>query len=179
MEGHGSPAVWDTIWYDGEYDNGDWVGGISINQFTMMKNKEKLPVVLVGGCHNAMYNISTLAAIIDTDGKSYFSYGYPVPACFCYGLLLKPVVSGGAIASIGATGYGIGTSSGDPVIWTAELDVNFFYQIGQGSTHAAQAHSQAITKYINENTIAQTDAFCITNWALLGDPSLLFGGYSS
>jgi hypothetical protein len=179
MEGHGSPAVWDTIWFDGEYDNGDWVGGIQINQFTMIKNKEKLPVVLVGGCHNAMYNISTLSAIFDVDGNSYFMYGYPAPACFCYGLLLKPVVSGGAIASIGATGYGLGTSSGDPVIWTAELDNNFFYQIGQGATHVAQAHSQAITKYINDNAITQTDAFCITNWALLGDPSLLFGGYSS
>jgi hypothetical protein len=40
-------------------------------------------------------------------------------------------------------------------------------------------HSQSIQKYISENTIDQTAAFCITNWALFGDPSLQLGGYSS
>jgi hypothetical protein len=67
----------------------------------------------------------------------------------------------------------------DPVCLSAELEVNFFYQIGHGTTNLAKAHSQAITKYINENVVVQSDAFCITNWALFGDPSLRFGGYSS
>jgi len=57
--------------------------------------------------------------------------------------------------------------------------MNFFYQIGNGSTNLAQAHSRAIQKYITEESIGQDDAFCITNWALFGDPSLRFGGYSS
>jgi len=178
FEGHGSPSVWDTIWYDGEYTNGDWVGGISINQFTLIKNKEKLPVVIVGGCHNAMYNISTLAAIFDKTGQSYFSYGYPVPACFCYGLLLKPIFGDGAIAAMGCTGYGMGYQ-GKPVSLSAELEENFFYRIGQGSTHVGQSQSLAIQKFISEEAVGQIEAFCITNWALLGDPSLLFGGYSS
>jgi hypothetical protein len=179
FEGHGSPSKWDTIWQDGTYPE-DWCGGLRIDDFRHVKNGDKLPVVVVGGCHNAMYNISSIPGMIDKEGKSYFAYGYPVPACFCYGLLLKPLVRGGAIGTTGCTGYGIGSSGGDPAkILSAELESNFFFNIGNGSTHLGQAHSIAIQKYLKENTIAQTDAFCITNWALLGDPSLLFGGYPS
>jgi hypothetical protein len=69
---------------------------------------------------------------------------------------------------------------GDPVTLSAALESNFFWQIGMNrATHVAEAHSKAIQKYVSENDIDQTAAFCVTNWALLGDPSLLFGGYSS
>jgi hypothetical protein len=177
FEGHGSPARWDTIWFDGTYPE-DWCGGIGIDKFIKIKNAEKLPVVIVGGCHNAMYNVTTFAAMIDKDGSSYFGYGYPVPACFCYGLLLKPLAGGGAIASTGCTGYGMGYV-GIPVSLSAELEVNFFSNIGNGTTTFGQSHSQSIQKFISEEEIAQTEAFIITNWAALGDPSLRFGGYSS
>ncbi|KYK24888.1 hypothetical protein AYK25_05795, partial [Thermoplasmatales archaeon SM1-50] len=170
FEGHGSPARWDTIWFDGEYTEHDWVGGIGIENFWMISNGQKLPVVIVGGCHNGMYNISLIPAMLDKNGSSYFAYGYPVFICFSWGLVVKP--RGGAIASTGCTGYGIGYQ-GNPVTLSAELETNFFYQIGEGATHLAQAHSQAIQKFINENAILQTEAFCITNWALLGDPSLV------
>jgi hypothetical protein len=108
----------------------------------------------------------------------HFLYGYPIPVCFSAGLVLK--AHGGAIASTGCTGYGMGFE-GDPVTLSGALEVNFFYQIGNGVEHLAQAHSLAITKYINENDISgdQVHSFCITNWALLGDSSLQFGGYSS
>jgi hypothetical protein len=177
FEGHGSPSKWDTIWFDGTYPD-DWCGGISIDKFISIHNGNEQPIVVVGGCHNGMYNITTLQAMLDKEGTRYFSYGYPIFTCFSWGLIIKP--RGGAIASTGCTGYGIGSSAGDPAtVLSAELESNFFYNIGHGSTHLAQAHSQAIRKYITENSIAQTDAFCITNWALFGDPSLMFGGYSS
>jgi hypothetical protein len=97
--------------------------------------------------------------------------------CFSWGLVVKP--RGGAIASTGCTGYGMGYQ-GNPVSLSAELESNFFWQIGMnGATHLAQAHSKAIQKYVSEEPIDQLAAFCITNWALLGDPSLQFGGYSS
>jgi hypothetical protein len=175
FEGHGSPSKWDTIWFDGSYPH-DWCGGISIDKFTMIKNGDEYPVVIVGGCHNGMYNITTLQAMLDKDGSEYFSYGYPIFTCFSWGLIIKP--RGGAIASTGCTGYGMGYS-GLPVSLSAELEVNFFYNIGHGSTNLAQAHSQAIQKFISEETIGQVEAFVMTNWALFGDPSLMFGGYSS
>jgi hypothetical protein len=177
FQGHGSPMKWDTIWFDGEYDNHDWVGGIILYQFIEISSGEKLPVVLVGGCHNGMYNVSIIPCIKDKTGATYFTYGWPVPVCFSWGLIVKP--RAGAIASTGCTGYGIGYE-GNPITLSSELETNFFWQIGNNSiTNLAKAHSQAITKFLAEEEIGQTEAFCITNWALFGDPSLKFGGYSS
>jgi len=174
FEGHGGPSRWDTNWYDAE---GTDRVGINIGQFGQIKNGAMQPVVIVGGCHNALYNITIIQAVLDVDGTTHFGYGYPIPFCFSWGLILKP--TSGAIASTGCTGYGLG-SGNDPVVLSGELEMNFFWQIGMNSaTNLAQAHSKAIQKYIAEESIGQDDAFCITNWALLGDPSLKFGGYSS
>jgi hypothetical protein len=173
FEGHGGPSRWDTNWYDA---TGTDRVGINIGQFMKIKNGDMQPVVVVGGCHNGMYNVSVIPCMIDIKGTIHMGYGYPIPFCFSWGLVFKPV--GGAIASTGCTGYGLG-SGANPISLSAELEMNFFYQIGHGTTNLATAHSQAITKYVNENPIGQGDAFCITNWALFGDPSLKLGGYSS
>jgi hypothetical protein len=176
FEGHGNPLSWNTIWFDGEYPK-DWTGGLNVGHFPSILNGDKLPVVIVGGCHNGLYNLSMIPCLIDTSGASYFCYGTPFPVCFCWGLVVKS--RGGAIASTGCTGYGFGSTE-DPNSLSAELEMNFFWQIGNNNvTNLAKAHSQAIIKFLNENTIEQTAAFCITNWALFGDPSLRFGGYSS
>jgi hypothetical protein len=176
FEGHGFPIGWNTIWYDGSYDNHDWVGGMLLYDFVRISNGEKQPVIIVGGCHNAMYNVSILPGMKDKAGTSYFVFGYPAPVCFSWGLVIKP--RGGAIASTGCTGYGYG-EVGNPVSLSGELESNFFYEIGNGSTNLAQAHSRAIQKFLAEEEIGQIEAFCITNWALFGDPSLRFGGYPS
>jgi hypothetical protein len=176
FEGHGFPIGWNTIWYDGSYDNHDWVGGMLLYDFVRISNGEKQPVIIVGGCHNAMYNVSILPGMKDKAGTSYFVFGYPAPVCFSWGLVIKP--RGGAIASTGCTGYGMGYE-GNPVSLSGELESNFFYEIGNGSTNLAQAHSRAIQKFLAEEEIGQIEAFCITNWALFGDPSLRLGGYPS
>jgi hypothetical protein len=174
FEGHGAAYAWNTIWFDGDYPK-DWCGGVNVYYFPLINNQDKLPVVVVGGCHNALYNITLIAAWKDKAHNQYFC-AVPSPVCFSWGLVVKP--RGGAIASTGCTGYGLGGAT--PVTKSGELESNFFWQIGNNSvTNLATAHSQAITKYLNENPIAQVDAFVITNWALLGDPSLRFGGYSS
>lgn len=171
FEGHGGPSRWNTNWFDV-----DERVGITILNFARIQNGDKRPVVVVGGCHNGMYNITALPAMIDKNGTAYFGFGYPVYICFSWGLVIKP--SGGAIASTGCTGYGLGSGS-NPVSLSGELEMNFFYEIGNGSTNLAQAHSRAIQKYITEEAVGSDDAFCITNWALFGDPSLRFGGYPS
>jgi len=176
FEGHGWPGGWNTIWFDGVYPD-DWTGGFSIFYFSLLTNGNKLPVVVIGGCHNAMYNVSIIPTLLETAANhQHFSYGMPTGICLSGGLVTK--AHGGAIASTGCTGYGFGTG-GDPDTLSGALEMNFFYQIGNGTEHLAQAHSLAITQYINENSISQIAAFCITNWALIGDPSLQFGGYSS
>jgi hypothetical protein len=171
FEGHGGPSRWDTNWYDVDERT-----GINIGNFMRILNGDKQPIVIVGGCHDGMYNITALVAMLDINGTTHFGYGYPVYECFSWGLVIKPV--GGAIASTGCTGYGFGSGT-NPDTLSGELEMNFFYEIGNGSTNLAQAHSRAIQKFITEEPIDRLAAFCITNWALFGDPSLRFGGYPS
>jgi hypothetical protein len=183
FQGHGAAYAWNTIWFDGVYPK-DWTGGINVYFYPLISNKDKLPVVVVGGCHNAIYNITLLAALKDKLKDNvcdqYFC-AVPSPVCFSWGLVVKP--RGGAIASTGCTGFGLGSEDegiDNPVSLSGELEANFFWQIGNNSiTNLAKAHSQAIIKYLNEHEIKQIDAFIITNWALFGDPSLTLGGYSS
>jgi hypothetical protein len=176
FQGHGNPVSWNNIWHDGEYPD-DWIGGIMIYDFWRIQNAKKLPVVIVGGCHNGMYNVSIIPSMKDKEGVNYWSYGMPAPVCFSWGLIVKPF--GGAIASTGCTGYGVG-SQGMPVSLSGELESNFYWQIGLNDAETlGQAHSHSIQKFILENNIAATEAFVITNWALFGDPSMPFGGYSS
>jgi hypothetical protein len=174
FEGHGNPLAWNTIWFDGVYPY-NWTGGLNTFEFPLISNGNRLPVVIVGGCHNGLYNITIMGTLKDKDGTRYFCYGTPFPVCFSWGLVVKP--RGGAIASTGCTGYGFG-SEDDPNTLSGALEMNFFWEIGNNSVqHLALAYGMAIQKFISENSIDQTAAFCITDWALFGDPSLQFGGY--
>ncbi len=176
FEGHGNPYSWNTIWFDGTYPE-DWTGGFNVYASFLLSNGNKLPIIVVGGCHNALYNVSLIPTLLETQARhEHFCYGIPDPMCFSAAFVLK--THGGGIASTGCTGYGFG-NGGDPDTLSGALEMNFFYQIGNGTENLAQAHGLAITKFINENAIDQIGAFCITNWALFGDASLKIGGYSS
>jgi hypothetical protein len=83
FQGHGSPLAWDTIWFDGSYPS-DWCGGITVYNFLKVSNNEKLPIVVVGGCHNGLYNVSLLKTLRDKTGSQYFTYGVPLPVCFSF-----------------------------------------------------------------------------------------------
>ena len=176
FEGHGNPVVWDTIEADGEYDNHDWVGGIRIPNFLKFSNGEKLPIVMVGGCHNGLFNVSMLRIIFTRSNDPPFYWTtIPTPLCFCWAMVIKP--GGGAIASIGATGLGP-ASGGDPVTLQGEIDNAFFYVIGQDHVNTlGAAHSGAVTKYVTENGMNRREAFTTTITQLFGDPSLRLGGY--
>jgi hypothetical protein len=164
--GHGNPFGWNTHWVDQ-----GWSGGLHLQQLPMLFNGKKLPVVIVGGCHNALFNVTLLAPML----KSGYWTSMPTPVCFSWGLCLVPW--GGAIASTGCTGLGIG-HGGEPISLSSEMEVNFFYEIGQNnSMNLAQAHGDAISKFMNENSVGHTEAHCITIFQLFGDPSLKFGGY--
>jgi len=56
----------------------------------------------------------------------------------------------------------------------------FFYHYGvEGKEHIGMAQGAAITDYVNEFDINSDseDRQMVQQWALLGDPSLLAGGY--
>ena len=78
------------------------------------------------------------------------------------------------------TGLGIGPGSGSPVQLSAELETNFFYEIGQnGASTFGEAHGGAIGKYISDNPgLSVIEIHCISIFQPLGDPGLMLGGYS-
>jgi len=172
MEGHGNPLSWATHPIP---PGSPFRGGVSITDFPDIKNGEKLPIVVVGGCHNALFNVSLLQTLIGRPHENwYWTSGYITPFCMCWALVASPL--GGAIASTGCTGLGLG---GNPphLINSGGLDCNFFYKIGTGSDNLGEAHSGAIRKYVLENTLNSDEEFCIVEFHLFGDPSLKIGGY--
>lgn len=186
FEGHGNALMWDTNWpewgiINGEPDWHNWSGGIiSFLDFPWLLNGGKLPVVVVGGCHNAIFNVSFMKTLPDTDidNSYYHAYGVPVRLCFCWSILNRR--NGGAIGCIGSTDYGLGGAT--PIDLSGGLDFNFFYVVGHNTddnTYLGNAHGDAITKYIVNDigSLEKVDAYVISQFQLIGDPSLRIGGY--
>ncbi|MBN1281200.1 MAG: peptidase C25 [Candidatus Thermoplasmatota archaeon] len=205
FSGHGSPNVW-ADHYPGVPGNRGYgsVHGISVTTlrpwppyferpvFPMdtIRNGEKLPIVVVGGCHNSQFNVSMVSGFLD--GMLYlfpnfpklhmWCYGQPVPETFSWRMIRNP--KGGAIASIGNTGLGYGmpgidltTGGGDG--W---VSIEIFRQYGDyGIDSLGLAHQQTLTAYINTFDMTDMEAGhvkSVQQWALLGDPTLKIGGYA-
>ena len=96
--GHGNPSSWSTHYPP----NGTiWCTGFENKDIRYLNNGYKLPVVVVGGCHNAQFN-TTMANIVKgvrESGLSYFSRRQPlgefwynewVPNCWAW-LLTKKI----------------------------------------------------------------------------------------
>ena len=155
-----------------------------------LKNKEKLPIITVGGCHNAQFNVTmmNIPKGISEYGLSGYFFERPfrfyymewVPRCFCTWLVFKN--NGGAIASIGNTGLGIGYVN---EYWNEGLSgwlMPRFYgcYTNQSKNILGEAHDQAITDYIQiigGVNSQHADRKTIEEWLLIGDPSLKIGGY--
>ncbi len=180
FQGHGNAFLWDTKWPDSE-GKMKWVGGISTFDYPLIKNGGKLPIVVVGGCHNGIFNTSFINTLFDSNpgNSKYHAYGVPIASCFSWQIVVK--ISGGAIACTGCTDYGIGWM-GDPLNLSAMLESNFFYKVGTDKvTTLGEAHSGSIQKYMTDVNIHSNSAhyYCITEYQLFGDPSLIIGGYST
>lgn len=206
LSGHGSPNVW-ADHYPGIPGNRvggsitgmqvttikPWAPYVSFPAFPMdtMKNKEKLPIAVVGGCHNSQFNVSMVRGLLDI--MSYFYPRFPKMTAWCNGFAVPETFSwrlirnphGGAIASMGNTGLGYGmpgidltTGGGDS--W---ITIEFFRQYGQyGHEVLGQAYAQTLTAYLNSfdmTDLAAGHPKTVQQWVLLGDPTLMIGGYPS
>ncbi len=191
MAGHANPSI--LVTYPPDDPNND--NKITILQMynifhplklnPKLNNIDELPVIVIGGCHNSQFNV-TLSNILKGIlkhglgffGRPFFSYEW-VPKCFSWWLTSK--VNGGAIATMGNSGLGMGLPGFDyPNGLDGWLLPRFFYNYGQlGKDHVGEAHSAAITDYVNEFDINIDDADrqMVEQWVLIGDPSLLMGGY--
>lgn len=171
LQGHGSAYIWDTHWPNTQ---GNWTGGLATFDFPFIRNRWKQPIMVIGGCHNGIFNVSFLNTLLDPSGHIYHAYGLAIRACFSWKLVSK--AKSGAIASTGCTDFGLAGSPPDSV--SGGLEANLFYKIGtDGVEHLGEAHGGSIEKYILENDLYVNDVFCITEYQLFGDPSLKIGGY--
>ena len=175
--GHGSPASWGT---HPPYDNTTWVFGLNREHMPFLVNKNQLPICVVGGCHNSMFNISLF--------QQTWTFGIPVLECWSWHLTRK--IGGGSIATLGCTGLGYGKedkqdpSQGGGGDW---LNVLFFKAYNQNTNNLlGKVWGDALTLYIDEFPIdwnqhafndTALDAKTVQEWVLLGDPSLKIGGY--
>ena len=189
FDGHGNPGSWNTHWH-GEFTWADTPGGIQIFEFPKLRNKNKLPVAVVGGCHNSQFNVSLIPTL--RGDKYMWTYGAPVPECFSWWLARK--INGGSIAAFGNTGLGYGRvgengdidgdgmNLPDTIEKLGGYQIWLFYKtIDEGVEYLGDAWAGAETKYMNTYncTKDQTDAKTVQQWPLLGDPSLKLGGYDT
>jgi hypothetical protein len=146
--------------------------------FPKLTNGEKLPVVLVGGCHNSQFN-TTLLNIITQGFEHAYGWGEFVPKCWSWWLTSNE--KGGSIATIGNSGLGMGLEGFNyPNGLDGWLYPRFFFNYNQlGKEILGEAHSAAISDYVHEFDINKDgeDRQMIQQWVLLGDPSMLLGGY--
>jgi hypothetical protein len=176
--GHGNPRTWRT---HPPNDNKTWIIGLELYHMFFLKNMRKLPVCIVGGCLNSMFNISVF--------NPSWIFGIPVPECWSW--RLTRTIGGGAIAVIGNTGLGYGPENRlDPTVWGGEdwLEVHFFEEYGLNNTFIlGEVWGKTITEYLNQFEInwnekafndSALDAKTVEQWVLIGDPSLKIGGYS-
>jgi len=192
FSGHGSPATWGDH-YPGIPGNrriGSVTGLSVVNikgnpaylPMETLTNDYKNPVVVVGGCHNSMFNVSLIPTMLEVFGsRGMQSYGNPTAECWSEWIVR--LSKRGAIASIGNTGYGFGNlgewcTVGGVDNW---ITTEFFKQYGtEGRNILGEAHGQSISNYIT--TFSKTDSGdlqTVEQWVLFGDPSLKIGGYET
>ena len=187
FSGHGNPMVWANH----PPRNTSWIDGPNAFQMRKLSNGNKQPIVIVGGCHNAQFNTSIFNMVrgILEDGVSYFSSKQPygefwhyewIPRVWAWSLASQS--KGGAIAVIANTGYGYGEQGENTLINRGRhMEWLFFKAYQDGMINLGETHSTDIIYYMNEHPPMQDliDCKIAQQWALLGDPSLLIGGYPS
>ncbi len=191
FSGHGSPAVWANHYpgVPGNRANGDLEGldviqiGLPVFPMDSISNDYKNPVVVVGGCHNSMFNVSLIPTFLDMKNQhSTHTYGTPTAECWSERFVNLP--KKGAIATMGNTGYGYGILNEFCTIGGLDnyITTEFFVQYGTNGHHVlGEAYAATLTEYITHFKAEGWDAAhqkTVEQWVLLGDPSLLLGGYS-
>ena len=178
--GHGNPSQWGT------HDNSDenWTEGIFLRDMLKFTNDGMYPILMVGGCHNSQFDVSLLNLLKDPQHSWYYSTW--VPECWSWFSVAKK--GGGAIASIGSSGYGcvgIGDwySNGIPDCiegFDGWFETQFFRLYNEENIDIlGETYGQLIVDYVNTFPVYtyRWDGKVVETHVLFGDPSLKIGGY--
>jgi hypothetical protein len=215
FSGHGSPGTWEDqtpgipgnrqhasitgLEVSNLYPVSPYIRDFPIWPMNKLSNTNKLPITVVGGCHNSLFNVSLITSIMEIfllrnfgKSKSLWTYGQPVPQCWSWYLTQLPKT--GSIATIGNTGLGWGWEGEYCTIGAGDgwISSEFFKQYGENKyQYLGQLYQQTQTSYITtfkdfmlpecwwfpDLGWDNIDQQAVEQWVLLGDPSLRIGGY--
>jgi hypothetical protein len=196
--GHGSINSWSTHF---PIQQGfEWTDGYKCKDMMYLKNKEKLPIAVIGGCHNGQFDVTFMnffKGILEEGLLGYFNTekgnlgGFWNPKIWitnCWAWWLTSAPRGGSVATIANSGLGT-HGSGDldnnsiadyMEILDGWLELNFLKCYGTYNKDIlGENHADTLTSYLNrflgDNT--RMDVKMVQQWVLFGDPSLKIGGY--
>jgi hypothetical protein len=188
--GHGSATSWATHYPP---DGTKWTEFYSTIHMNFLRNKEKLPIAVIGGCLNGKFDISVAKNIksgIEKFGIRYFFSKFWTNGWqgHCWAWKLTVQGSGGTIATISNTGLGThGRDDNDQngVIDYLEVingwqELRFLQLYGvEGRDILGENHVQTITEYLHRfnGNNDHMDVKMAQQWFLFGDPTLKIGGY--
>jgi len=144
-----------------------------------LRNRNKLPVTVVGGCNNGQFDVSFFSFI--RQGRIALS-----PHCWAWHLTIQE--KGGSIATIANTGLGTHAMDDNDnngvndylEIYDGWLELEFFrlYQ-HENIDLLGQTQQEAIKSYLHRFRGAgdEMDIKMVQQWQLFGDPTLKIGGY--
>jgi len=161
FSGHGSNGSWWTYapnWSDAR-------GRFSLLDMIFLMNRNKLPICIVGGCHNSQFDVNN-------------------NPCWSYRMMSKPC--GGSIATFGSTSLAwLGVEyGGGGADW---LELQFFREYSNGTDTIGQIWKNSLIHFLHtfpidwatpSGGISSIDTKVVQQWTLLGDPTLKIGGYS-
>ena len=192
--GHGNPMLWTTH----QPNSNNWIDALWNSDMGLLWNKQKLPIVVVGGCHNSQFNVGIAHMIrgLLEHGLDYYIWDDTMRGENCYGKVawakrcwswnLVRQRFGGAIAAIGNTGLGWGVGGEESVDsldgWVSTRFFKFYSELqDQENCTLGMVHSSVISGFLDEfyGTYDWDDRAqkTVEEWALLGDPTLKIGGY--
>ncbi len=179
--GHGSPGSWSTHFPP---DGVNWTKGYDLPDMFFLRNKGKLPITIVGGCHNGQFDVTLLNLV---SGYKYARrHSTWMPRSWSWYLTVKK--GGGAIATISNTG--LGTHGSEDMdnntipdyleILDGWMELRFLEFYGKENKDIlGENHGDTLTGYLNRflGDKAEMDVKMVQQWQLFGDPSLKIGGY--
>ena len=193
--GHGNPMSWTTHFPP---DGKNWTTGYTVGDMMFLRNRGKLPIAIVGGCHNGQFDVTLMNIIqgIREEGLKYFSskpgeagrfwWNEWTPNCWAWWLTSKS--NGGTIATIANTGlgtHGDGDQDNNEIADYLEvldgwLELRFLQLYGEDHMDVlGENHGQTLTEYLHRfmGNNAKMDIKMVHQWELFGDPSMKIGGY--
>lgn len=180
LHGHGNPAKWATH-KPNNFDQ--WEEGISVWDYPYFFNFQ-YPIVVYGGCHTSMFNISIF---------NHPYVGVPVSAGLSWSFIKKSF--GGSIAALGYTCYpvaGVGETGDLDGNGINELDcveagygymeLGLFEGYGvKNYEYLGECWGYTVSNYVEHYKLPynRPDLHTIQGFVLLGDPSLKINSYGT